>query len=245
MSAEYDKDIAALNLDNFANNQYPGRVLAIGLDDTGRNCVEMLIVTVRSEPNKNRYLKDSGSGLVETDAIDPVEDKNPLLFYDAMAEADGHYIVSNGGHTKAIVREMIGSSGNFYTALQKETYEPDTNLTARIAAVFTNGKNPLFQIGIIRASERGYKVPEHALWTYPLIPAGYGHYIRTYEQNGTPTPPYYGQPLLIPLRGGITEIAEQYWDLLDRDNRVALVVKMIPINGDPSVVKIINKREPA
>jgi hypothetical protein len=46
---------------------------------------------------------------------------------------------------------------------------------------------------------------------------------------------------VLPLKGSIEELAEFYWDVLNPEHRVALVVKLISIESGRSMVHIINR----
>ena len=53
--------------------------------------------------------------------------------------------------------------------------------------------------------------------------------------DGDPLPSFQGEPILLPLTGNVDDIANTYWEALNEDNRVSLMVR----EGD--YVKIINK----
>ena len=52
---------------------------------------------------------------------------------------------------------------------------------------------------------------------------------------GDPLPSFQGDPILLPLDGNADEIASNYWNELDSDNRISL---MAYVDND---IKIINK----
>ena len=53
--------------------------------------------------------------------------------------------------------------------------------------------------------------------------------------DGDPLPPFRGEPILLPLTGDVDDIANTYWNLLNEDNRISLMIR------EGNYVKIINK----
>ena len=53
--------------------------------------------------------------------------------------------------------------------------------------------------------------------------------------DGNPLPSFQGEPILLPLKGDVDEIANTYWNELDKDNRISLGIRF------DDIVKIINK----
>ena len=53
--------------------------------------------------------------------------------------------------------------------------------------------------------------------------------------DGDPLPSFQGEPILLPLKGDVDEIANTYWEGLNEDNRISLMVR------EGNYVKIINK----
>ena len=78
--------------------------------------------------------------------------------------------------------------------------------------------------------------------TFELHPGpGFGYGITTYSGDGNPLPPFCGDPLVMPLVGGMQDIAQTYWGALNEANRVSLAVKWIDTNDGRSGIYIINK----
>ena len=74
---------------------------------------------------------------------------------------------------------------------------------------------------------------------YPGLAAGEGRFISTYGGDGTASS-FEGEPVAVAVNG-IGGFAEAVWDALDEDNRVALFVRAIPLDGGQAITKIINK----
>ena len=54
--------------------------------------------------------------------------------------------------------------------------------------------------------------------------------------DGDPLPSFQGEPILLPLKGDVEEIANTYWNELDKDNRISLGIRF------DNIIKIINAR---
>ena len=70
---------------------------------------------------------------------------------------------------------------------------------------------------------------------------GVGHYITTYVDDGNPPPSFQGEPHVVELPETLDDTAEQFWELLDEDNKVSIVAKSINIESGKSHLKVINK----
>jgi len=52
------------------------------------------------------------------------------------------------------------------------------------------------------------------------------HLIHTYQTDGDPLPPFSGEPREIAISGTAETLADELWQALDRENRVALYVRL-------------------
>jgi IMP cyclohydrolase len=125
--------------------------------------------------------------------------------------------------------------------MSRWSYEPDApNFTPRITAESLWHKDTArISISILRKSLWGDGCDRN-LYEYGGIGKGYGYCVTTYSGDGDPLPSFRGEPYLVRIVGGISEVLQRYWHILDGDNIVSLVVKFIPKEG-PSVIRIINK----
>jgi len=226
------------NLIAAGQNRYPGRLLVIGVDETGQRLIQILGITVRSAPNQNRVLTRGTDGRVFTEFADPSQvTGNPeLLLYDAMLERKDVYIVGNGKHTGPLLAD-VGSIIDW-------TYEKDSSSTPRIFAAYQcqNDREPHFVVGILRKSLFDDSC-DRDLLTCESVGPGFGWLISTYDKDGNPPPSFSRRPILMPLRGTIDEIMTTYWYILDPEYRVALAVKSAPLDGNgPSNVCTMNKK---
>src|SRR3989338_10699919 len=127
-----------------------------------------------------------------------------LIIYNAMREYAGFLDVSNGDQTDTVIEKLRESPQvNCYpqAALSSRQYEPDApNFTQRITAVSSVWKNQHQGTGfsILRKSRFGTGC-DNLAYEYPCIRPGFGFCITTYAGDGNPLPPFYGDPLLMPL----------------------------------------------
>ena len=223
--------------------------------------VQVYWIMGRSENSRNRVFKaNDETGRLYTEAADSSAmrpEDAALIIYNAMLEAVPFYVVSNGDQTDTVMDDLdvynVLSGRPPYAdtvmvepfslglALSNREYEPDVpNFTQRITAVSKlcqGGQRTM--MSILRKSRFGDRCDQH---TYELHPGpGFGHCITTYSGDGNPLPPFCGDPLVMPLVGGLEDIAQAYWGALNEANRVSLAVKWIDISNGRSDIRIINK----
>jgi IMP cyclohydrolase len=247
MNTEFATTLAQANFQDLNQNPYPGRGIVAGLDEKGQHLVQVYWIMGRSENSRNRVFKaDDETGRLFTEAADPAKVKDPsLIIYNAMRQRGDwfnilDFVVSNGDQTDTVT----DSIGPLYLSrvLDGRTYEPDEpNFTQRITAVHSLWKErPHLQMSILRKSVFG-AVCERCNFTYDYLCPGFGFGITTYAGDGNPLTPFRGDPLVMPLEGGMKDIAQTYWDALNETNRVSLAVKWIEIGNGRSDIHIINK----
>ena len=74
-----------------------------------------------------------------------------------------------------------------------------------------------------------------------LTPPGLGLALTTYQGDGSPLPPFQGEPLWLPLVGDADQVLETCWEALDPENRVSLAVKEIPAGGGSGQIRLRNQ----
>ena len=219
------------SLAHISNNSYPGRGIIIGRNHDSEWVVIYWIMG-RSDNSRNRVFKYKNN-ILSTEAADPSLVKDPsLIIYNAMRGIGHNIIVSNGSQTDVIYNKlMLGSS--FQTSLEHEKYEPDApNYTPRISGYLDkNFKN--ISLSIIKRNHTNDV--DHCFYRYSNIPLGAGYCITTYMSDGDPLPSFQSEPILLPLTGDVDDIANTYWNLLNEDNRISLMIR------EGNYVKIINK----
>lgn len=226
-------------------NPYPGDVLVIGRDETGEKQVHVYGISGQGPYSIYCVLVKDDVGRVRTQAVDPIEDPK-FIAHTAMQsvvhEGQRVHVIGNGLQTDLMAECMFkdGASDIF----ERMSYGPAPDFTQSITAVSgwhtdETGLNGKGAIWIARKSLWGTKC-DHSIHRFGAFGAGFGYGVTTNEGDGDPRPPFRGEPLPMPLKGGIEEIAKTYWDALDPENKVSLAVKFIPKEG-PVQVHIINK----
>lgn len=224
-------------------NTYPGRGFIMGRSPDGESIVQVYWLMGRSDNSRNRKLVQEGS-VVKTVPIDEKKVTDPsLIIYNAMREEDDRYVVSNGKQTDTIFNAEKHLGIGFREAMFEWAYEPDApNYTPRITAMydrFASGRQPAFQIAILSRSLLGECVRAH--YDYEVLRRRYGYCIHTYDEDGDPLPSFSRHPYLMQIESRIPQrIAMQFWTMLDPENRIAIVAKVINHDTGKSHVHIIN-----
>jgi len=223
-------------------NSYPGRGLIIGRSSGNDAWLQIYWIMGRSPHSQNRRFVVAGSAM-RTEPVDASLVKDPsLIIYNAMAELPGVYLVTNGDQTDTLV-ETLQAGGTFDDALATREREPDApNYTPRISAMLNLNKQPTeVAISILKANVVDPALTDRTSFRPAAPPPGLGYCITTYVGDGKPLPPFQGDPLLMPCQGSAEEVLSVYWDALDENNRVALAVKTIPVQGGPGKIVVQNR----
>jgi IMP cyclohydrolase len=247
---------AKVNLEALRINPYPGRGIIVGMDETGENLVQVYWIMGRSDNSRNRVFQSDDTGKVWTEAADPSAVEDPsLIIYTAMLEhKNGLCAVSNGLQTDAIIfsTKWNDLTKGFHEIMHSYKYEPDSpNFTPRISAICRTvirtsmiskmlSFPPYAEMAILKKSPRG-KECDRFFYSIEDFIKGVGLCMTTYEGPGDPLPSFDRYPYPLPLGGNIDDILQGYWKTLDKENKVSLAVKFIPLNGDQTTVKTINK----
>ncbi len=201
----------------------------------------------RSSSSRNRRFIDDGDGYMRTDYADSSkksDDSN--IFYSAMTEGGGIYVVSNGHQTKDIFQALSNGFGHFI-AIQDWNYENDhPNFTPIISSscmliLGDEGTDCFVDISIIKKSRFGTAGSERQLFNYADFIPGLGYCITTYQCDGNPLSSFVGEPYLLPLVGSAEQAAQNIWNILNEANRVAIAIKSISLKNGESSIFIINK----
>ena len=234
---------AAENLIRLGRNPYPGRGIVLGRSGDGRSLLQLYWIMGRSANSRNRKFVEE-DGRLRTAPLEAGQMERPeLVIYTAMDRHGSHHVVTNGDQTDTVV-ESLRAGHDYRDALRSRAHEPDApNHTPRIAGGIEADTGRAW-LAIVKAQPGD---PERSLrywFEYERLPAGYGWCIHTYAGDGSPLPPFVGEPYPVPLEGGEDEAFERVWGRLDADNRIAIALKRIdPQNGE-AVVRIKNKYLP-
>ena len=243
-------ELAQANMRSIGMNTYPGRLMVLGVSESGEHLVQVYAITGRSQNSQNRVFGVEGDR-VFTEAADPAKVKDPsLIIYNAMNYRKNnlrHYhIVSNGDQTDTAATYFPTSIGSLAEAISNRTFEPDApNFTPRITGLCRLHDIGTYQCEIVvikKAPESDGRVISSFEYENESIPPGFGYFVSTYTGDGNPLPSFVGEPLLVPIKGSSPEdVAQSFWDILDQANRVCLVVKFVNIMDRSSKIHTINR----
>lgn len=236
---------AEANVEALKANRYPGRGIIIGMTPDGTRFMQVYWIMGRSENSRNRIFVLEEDGSVRTEARDPAKLTDPsLIIYYPVRTAGGAHIVTNGDQTDTIA-DAMSAGGTFEDALRTRTFEPDApNYTPRISGIIQPGdKSTAYKLAILKSNRGDGSLAQRHFFTYEQPLAGFGHLIHTYQGDGNPLPSFEGEPKLVPLFDDAEQTLEYYWQRLDEDNKIALLVKTIPVQGGAAAIAIRNKEE--
>jgi IMP cyclohydrolase len=225
-------------------NAYPGRGIVIGLTEDGTKLVQVYWIMGRSENSRNRVFIAEPNGFLRTEAKDPAKLMDPsLIIYYPVRHINSAHIVTNGDQTDTIYETLPKHGGTFESALATRTYEPDApNFTPRISGIVDlNDKQFAYKLSILKSAGNTEDQTLRHTYSYEKALPGFGHCIHTYAQDGNPLPSFQGEPALVPLKGDASQIADAYWNVLNEENRISLLVKTIRLDDGASELLVINK----
>ena len=231
------KDLCAL----LRENSYPGRGIMLGRSEDGKSAVIAYFIMGRSENSRNRIFEETEDG-IRTKAFDESKMTDPsLIIYHPVRRMDnGVTIVTNGDQTDTIREHML--QGHCYRhGLHSRTFEPDgPNWTPRISGVvMPDGK---YALSILKSLDGDESCCCRYFYEYEAPVAGTGHFISTYQGDGSPLPSFTGEPIPVEITASnAATLARELWDSLNKDNKVSLFVRYTALEGGRTETSIINK----
>jgi len=216
-------------LEKLIEKDYPGRLIIIGADRTGKNVIVLYAITGRSPSSQARKIEYSDHKFL----VKPTDES--IL----KTETDDIQAASLKSGNAAHVLEM---------SLAKWEYEPDApTFTPRISAYILPLKSAAFSI--IRRSEDG--AAQRKYFEISLLP-GRGKMISTYTgENKDPLPSFMNYPEDVSLSCSSAEdMAEAVYEAMkpkkkaDKDFRVAVAcVYRDAVDSSQTTFSIINRSE--
>ena len=223
------------------NNPYPGRGIMLGRSADNKSAVIAYFIMGRSENSRNRVFEETEDG-IRTRAFDESKMTDPsLIIYHPVRRMDnGVIIVTNGAQTDTI-RDNILAGHCYRHALNTRTFEPDgPNYTPRISGVVK--PNGSYDLSILKSLDGDPACACRYFFEYEAPRAGVGHFIHTYERDGSPLPSFEGEPRRVAITAPDAEtLAGDLWLALNEDNRVSLFVRYIDLETGDDETSIINK----
>lgn len=223
-------------------NRYPGRGMILGCGPNGRAALAYFIMG-RSAGSRARVFEKDGDDLVIR-LLDPSRVEDPsLVLYAPLRVCGRNIVVTNGDQTDTI-RDFLSDGKRFEDALRTREYEPDPpHMTPRVSGMISlSDPSFTYRLSILKAygDGEGRNRCSRQFFEYEPIP-GVGHLIHTYDGDGTVLPSFTGEPKAVHIPSSIDAFAGGLWDALDAENRVALYVRCITLDGGGYEERLINR----
>ncbi|MEN6312613.1 MAG: IMP cyclohydrolase [Clostridiaceae bacterium] len=232
------------NMEKLKGNLYPGRGIIIGMSPDSKYMVQVYWIMGRSENSRNRIFEEE-NGFVRTKAFDESKLVDPsLIIYYPVKHFKGRHIVTNGDQTDTIFNALLNGD-SFENALNTRCFEPDApNFTPRISGIINlKDSQYAYQLSILKSGyNKGYSCNRN-YFNYEKGTPGIGHCIHTYTGDGNPLPSFCGEPYELELFDDIVRTAEQYWNILNEQNKISLLVKFIDLEDGSFQFRIVNRNK--
>ena len=222
------KTFSDKNFEELKNNSYPGRGIVIGISHDESRIFQIYWIMGRSPNSRNRVFVREDNGFLKTKLFDESNSKDQsLIIYYPMKHINDCHIVTNGDQTDTVFN-TVAEGADFENAIETREYEPDApNFTPRISGISYLNDEYLYKLSIIKTLYGNSDNLARYFFCYKNGAAGCGHMITTYSGDGDPLPSFMGEPLIVPIFKTAEENLENYWNALNRDNRISIVVKTI------------------
>ena len=221
-------------------NAYPGRGIVIGKSQDGGCAVVAYFIMGRSVNSRNRIFAEEPDG-IRTEAADPAKMEDPsLIIYHPVRQMGRGLIVTNGDQTDTI-RDFLEKGLPFEQALRTREFEPDgPNWTPRISGLLSPDGS--YKLSILKAADEAGTACLRQTFEYPGQ-AGLGHFLHTYQCDGSPIPSFEGEPTPVTIEGDIDTFTSGLWESLNQDNKVSLFVRYTDLASGQAQTRIVNKNQ--
>lgn len=221
-------------------NAYPGRGIVIGKSQDGGCAVVAYFIMGRSVNSRNRIFAEEPDG-IRTEAADPAKMEDPsLIIYHPVRQIGRGLIVTNGDQTDTI-RDFLEKGLPFEQALRTREFEPDgPNWTPRISGLLSPDGS--YKLSILKAADEAGTACLRQTFEYPGQ-AGLGHFLHTYQCDGSPIPSFEGEPTPVTIEGDIDAFTSSLWESLNQDNKVSLFVRYNDLASGQAQTRIVNKNQ--
>ena len=229
-------------MQDLKQNSYPGRGIVLGRTEDGAKAVIAYFIMGRSTNSRNRIFVEDGAG-IRTQAFDPSKMVDPsLIIYSPVRVLGNTTIVTNGDQTDTIY-EGLEKGLTFEQSLRSRTFEPDgPNFTPRISGeiVLADG-GFTYDMSILKSNNGDPEETLRFTFSYDCPKAGEGHFIHTYQGDGSPLPSFEGEPVPVEISGDIDSFTKAVWENLNGDNKVSLFVRFIDPKDGSCESRIVNR----
>lgn len=224
-------------------NPYPGRGILLGRSADGGKAVIAYFIMGRSENSRNRIFEATEDG-IRTKAFDESKMTDPslIIYHPVRALEDGTVIVTNGDQTDTI-RDHILDGHCYRHALNTREFEPDgPNYTPRISGMVR--PDGTYRLSILKSAQGDPACCQRFFFEYDAPIAGQGHFISTYDGDGSPLPSFTGEPRAAAITAPDAEtLAAELWQSLHADNKVSLFVRFIDLESGQTETVLRNKHQ--
>lgn len=226
--------------ERISGNPYVGRGIAVGMTKDGTHAAVAYFIMGRSDNSRNRIFVENGDEvIIHPYDASKVEDPS-LIIYSPIRKTGSHLIATNGDQTDTIF-DFLTEGKTFEEALETRCFEPDgPNWTPRISAMLTFGDKLTYKMSILKSADPEGSECSRFTFSYTAL-KGIGHFIHTYVTDGSPIPTFMGEPERISVPDSIDELAQDIWQNLDENNKIALYVRYVDLATGAAENRMINK----
>ncbi len=224
-----------------SSNTYAGRGIVVGKSVNTNMAVFAYFIMGRSANSRNRIFikEDNGIKILpfdESKVADP-----SLIIYSPVRLYENNIIVTNGDQTDTIY-DYLTAGKSFNDALSTRTFEPDEpNFTPRISALLELTDNDFsYKMSILKSADPTGSAANRFSFEYAPI-NGLGHFIHTYNCDGTPIPSFTGEPERVKIPDYIDIFTDEIWNSLNYDNKISLYVRYTDLKTGSYTDRLINK----
>ena len=221
-------------------NAYPGRGIVLGRTPDGKQAVMIYFIMGRSANSRNRIFVETPDG-IRTQAFDPAKLEDPsLIIYAPVRRFGTSTIVTNWDQTDTI-RAGLAAGEDFVQSLRSRTFEPDEpNFTPRISGIVQ--ENGDYALSILKSAHGNPASCRRYFYEYESPLAGQGHFIHTYQGDGSPLPSFEGEPVEVDVPWTAPQdCAQAVWESLNEENKGSLFVRFLDLESGESESVIVNK----
>ena len=226
------------------SNSYPGRGIVLGASPDGKHAAAAYFIMGRSANSRNRIFVPDGEG-IRTQAFDESKMEDPsLIIYAPVRVLGNKTIVTNGDQTDTVAAGL-DRQDTFEQSLRGREFEPDApNYTPRISGVIhRTGTAFNYALSILKSAEGRPESCRRFTYSYtPALP-GEGHFISTYQGDGSPLPSFEGEPWTVEIPDDIDAFKDLLWSALNEENKVSLFVRYINLADGKTETRIVNKNQ--